>query len=210
MTPRKCLGCEHLRAFCTQCGQVDGLTADTTCRMYHGEEICPTFAELEDNYRKFATATRAVRPLTVNANIASLHKLMAVMGFTADQRTSMVTESVLEEFVCKAGETLAPNTVKHHIEGLHKLTSRGAVKWFKEHGMHLKPLPTIPVQATVEQWRSLSVEDRRKLRDLQFDYSRREDPRLWMMMTFAWEHGMRRSDVLRLHWSRNFVCEDGR
>lgn len=206
---RHCLGCEHLRAFCAKCGEIGNLTENTVCKMQIGDADLPSLGELEKHYREFVAATKSCRPNAMASNLHALHRLMSVMGWTADQSVAIITESALEEFIARAND-YSPSTIKGTIECVANLTNRKAMKWYADHGIVVKKLPSIAFKAKPEQWKSLTTEERRKLRTLQFKYSLRYDPRLWLMMTFACEHGMRKSDILRLRWSENFVQEDGR
>lgn len=170
----------------------------------------PTVGDMQELYEKFAATSIRVRPVTVRGNLAAFRRFANLTGLNGDTKVAAIGEDDYTKFVVAARDAkMSEATIESTLEHIRSIFSRAAIRFYSTVGKTVEPLPPFDFKAVTAKWISLTREQRQKIRVYQMDLFDLADPRKYLAVTAAWERGMRKSDVLRQHWSVNFQQRDG-
>lgn len=173
-------------------------------------ENVPSIRDIENLYRSYSESSVRVRPVTVKSNLSAWRSFVRLAGLDEKAKTITISEQDFSRFVTSARDDgYSEASIESSIEKVHNIFSRDAIRFWATKGFETDRLPAYTHKARIEKWVSLTRSQRQKLRAYELDLFDLADPRKALCMIAAWERGLRKQDVLRQHWSRNFIERDG-
>lgn len=172
-------------------------------------ENVPSVGQMVELYGRYAAQSTSVKPGTAKNNISKWKTFLRIGEIDPGMKVTQIDEQVLTRFVHNATGKMQPVSVKGILEGIGCIFSRPARRFFDGLGLETGKVPTIDYKVSIKKWVSFSREQRQKIREYQLALYDLADPRKFLAVTAAWERGMRKSDVMRCHWSVNFEERNG-
>lgn len=170
----------------------------------------PAIGEIETLYKAYAECSTRVRPVTVKANMSAWRSFVRLAELDSTAKTIQISEQDFSRYVIAARrDGYAEASIESAIEKIHNIFSSEAIRYWKSKDIDAVRLPSYSFRARIVKWVSLTRNQRQKLRAYELDLFDLADPRKALCMVAAWERGQRKQDVLRQHWSKNFIERDG-
>lgn len=166
----------------------------------------PTLGEVRELYKECAKTS--CRTNTLRGRLVVYERFVKFLG--GENQKAILDDNAPTRFIQQLkSEGVGDHTIKSYVEGIAAMFGKKACKYYKMIGKVVAPFPEYDLKVSKKKWISLTREQRMKIRQYQFDCYNLSDPRKYLSVTGAWERGARKSDVLRFHWSKNFVEKDG-